>query len=246
MSTALVRNIVLHRHPRKKANIRVPATDSTLQGPLILSYKMVMQESRHPHRRPNTGAAFSLIELLAILAVLLLLTTMYWNHGPSRRDRDIASCQRNLEKIYLAAEIYAHDNSEKFPVAANALTSEDALALLVPRDTSDTSVFICPATGTSKLPEGKSFRDWKISYAYYMGRHETDSGTALMSDAQINTFPKSAGTTVFSGDGKPPGNNHGKGGGNFLMCDGGVLSSTGTAPVSLLFSPPVVLLNPKP
>jgi len=205
-----------------------------------------MQEPRQLHRRSITGAAFSLIELLVVVAVVLALTVMYWNHGPSKRDIELASCKQHLEKIYLAMDIYAHDNAENFPVTTNAITSEDALASLVPHYTSDTSIFICPATGSSQLPAGKSFRDWKISYAYYMGRHETDPDAVLMTDAQINTFSKSKDAMVFSDDGKPPGNNHGKGGGNFMMCDGGVLSSEGNAPVSLLLTSPVVLLNPKP
>jgi hypothetical protein len=181
-----------------------------------------------------------------VMAVLIILTTMYWNHGPSKRDLDLTSCRQNLEKIYLAMEIYAHDNAEKFPVTTNAATSEDALAPLVPHYTSDTSFFICPATGSSSLPAGKSFRDWKISYAYYMGRRETDAESALLSDEQVNTLSKGLGTTVFSEKGKPPGNNHGKGGGNFLIGNGSVISSTGNAPLSLILTPPVVLLNPKP
>jgi prepilin-type processing-associated H-X9-DG protein len=205
-----------------------------------------MQEPRQLHCRSSTSAAFSLIELLVVVAVLIILTTMYWNHGPSKRDRDLASCRQNLEKIYLAMQIYAHDNADKFPVTTNALTSEDALAPLVPHYTSDTSVFICPATGDAALPTGKSFRDWKISYAYYMGRHASDVDRALLSDEQVNTLSKNTGDTVFSSTGKAPGNNHGKGGGNFLMCDGGVISSGGSAPFSLMLEPPVVLLNPKP
>lgn len=205
-----------------------------------------MREPCQPHFRVSTSAAFSLIELLVVVAVLLLLTTLYWNHGPSKRDLDLTSCRQNLEKVYLAMEIYARDNSEKYPVATNALTSEDALALLVPHYTSDTSIFLCPASGDSPLPAGKSFRDGKISYAYYMGRRSADTDAALMSDKQVNSFSKNAGDTVFSGNGKPPGNNHGKGGGNFLTCGGGVVSSDGNAPFSLELRPPVVLLNPKP
>jgi prepilin-type N-terminal cleavage/methylation domain-containing protein len=205
-----------------------------------------MQEPRQLHDRLSTRAAFSLLELLVVVAVLLVLTTMYWNHGPSKRDRELAACRHNLEKIYLALQIYAHDNSGEFPVVTNALTAEDALAPLVPHYTSDTSVFVCPASGDSPLPIGKAFRDWKISYAYYMGCHETDAGRALMSDEQVNTFSKDTGATVFSETGKAPGNNHGKGGGNFLICDGSVISSAGTAPISLILTPPVVLLNPKP
>jgi prepilin-type N-terminal cleavage/methylation domain-containing protein len=205
-----------------------------------------MQEPRQLHCRLSTRAAFSLIELLVVLAVMLLLTTLYWSHGPSKRTLDLTSCRQNLEKIYLAMEIYARDNAEKYPVATNALTSEDAMSLLVPHYSSDTSIFLCPASGDSPLPAGKSFRDWKISYAYYMGRHSSETDAALMSDKQVNPFSKNAGDTVFSENGKPPGNNHGKGGGNFLNCSGGVVSSGGSAPFSLELKPPVVLLNPKP
>jgi prepilin-type processing-associated H-X9-DG protein len=205
-----------------------------------------MQEPPQLHCRSSTSAAFSLIELLVVVAVLIILTTLYWNHGPSKRDRELLSCRHNLEKIYLAMQIYANDNAGKFPVTTNALTAEDALAPLVPHYTSDTSIFLCPASGDSPLPDGKSFRDWKISYAYYMGRQLTEPGQALMSDEQINTLSKNTGATVFSDTGKPPGNNHGKGGGNFMMCDGSVISSAGNAPISLILMPPVVLLNPKP
>ena len=194
----------------------------------------------------SRNAAFSLIELLVVLALLIILTTLYWNHGPSKRDRDLASCRQNLEKVYLAMQIYAHDNGDKYPVTTNAVTSEDALAPLVPHYTSDTSIFICPATSDSQLPAGKSFRDWKISYAYYMGRRSTDTDKVLMSDEQVNTLSKGTGAAVFSETGKAPGNNHGKGGGNFMMEDGSVVASAGNAPFPLILTPPVVLLNPKP
>jgi hypothetical protein len=60
-----------------------------------------------------------------------------------------AACQQNLQKIYLAAEIYAKDSAGRFPVVASARTSEEPLNLLVPRYTSDTSVFICPGAKTT-------------------------------------------------------------------------------------------------
>jgi prepilin-type N-terminal cleavage/methylation domain-containing protein len=205
-----------------------------------------MKEPRQLRWSPPANAAFSLIELLVVLALVLILTTMYWHHGPSKRDIGIAACRQNLEKIYLAMQIYSRDNTDKYPVSTNAVTSEDALALLVPHYTSDTANFICPATGKSSLPQDKSFRDWHISYAYYMGRRASEADKILMTDAQINTESKTVGSTVFSANGKPPGNNHGNGGGNFLMAEGSVASSTGRAPFSLPVTPPVVLLNPKP
>jgi prepilin-type N-terminal cleavage/methylation domain-containing protein len=212
----------------------------------ILGYTMFMKEPRQLQCSSPANAAFSLIELLVVLAILLILTTMYWNHGPSKRDIGIGACRQNLEKIYLAMQIYAHDNADKYPVSTNAVTSEDALALLVPHYTSDTANFICPVVGHGSLPADKSFRDWKISYAYYMGRRASDADKVLMTDAQINTESKGMGSIVFSANGKPPGNNHGNGGGNFLMGEGSVASSTSNAPFALPVTPPVVLLNPKP
>jgi len=211
-----------------------------------LDYKIFMKEPRQLRCPPSNNAAFSLIELLVVLAVVLILTTMYWNHGPSKRDRDLGSCRQNLEKIYLAMQIYAHDNADKYPETTNAVTSEAALATLVPHYTSDTAIFICPTIGRSSLPPDKSLRDWKISYAYYMGRRASETDKVLMSDAQVNTSSKTTGSTVFSETGKSPGNNHGKGGGNFMTGDGSVVSSTGNAPFPLVVEPPIVLLNPKP
>ena len=205
-----------------------------------------MKEPRQLQCSSSAHAAFSLIELLIVVAVVLVLTVMYWNHGPSKRDLDLAACRQNLEKIYLAMQIYASDFKDKYPVVTNAVTSEDALTALVPHYTSETSVFICPATGQSSLPTDKSFREWKISYAYYMGRRASETDRVLMSDEQVNTSSKGMGATVFSEKGKPPGNNHGKGGGNFMMDDGSVVSSTVNAPFPLIINPPIVLLNPKP
>ena len=212
-----------------------------------------MKEPCQLHGRWCAKAAFSMIELLlvvAILAIVIVLYLNYFNPASSRRDRDLTSCRENMERIYLAMEIYAKDNKDKYPVVTNAQTSEEALALLVPRYTSDTTIFVCPAMASTMSMEpqptaGQGLRDWKGSYAYYMGRLATDSAI-VMSDAQVDTNPKGQGDTVFSENGKPPGNNHGKGGGNFMSCDGGVVSSGLNAPFPLRFTKPIVLLNPKP
>jgi prepilin-type N-terminal cleavage/methylation domain-containing protein/prepilin-type processing-associated H-X9-DG protein len=205
-----------------------------------------MKEPRPLQYRSSAKAAFSLIELLVVVAIMMILTALYWNHGPSKRDVALSACRQNLEKAYLALQIYSRENGDKYPVVTNAVTSEEALAPLVPRYTSDTAVFICPSVGESSLPAGKTFAEWKISYAYYMGRRASETDRVLMSDAQVNTASKGSGATVFSESGRPPGNNHGKGGGNFLMGDGSVTSTTGPAQFPITVQPPVVLLNPKP
>lgn len=203
-----------------------------------------MTELTRGYKR-TTPSAFSLIELLVTVAIILILTTLYF--GPNNAGRQEAlkrTCQKNLEKIYVSLDIYANEHGGKFPELSGARTSEEALDLLVPKYTSDTSPFICPGSKDSALPEGESFRSRKVSYAYYMGRYLTNSAQALMSDAQVDSSAKAAGQQVFSTTGKPPGNNHRKFGGNFLFCDGHDEMSPAAAPFALGLTNGQLLLNP--
>jgi type II secretory pathway pseudopilin PulG len=192
-------------------------------------------------------AAFSLLELLITVVLILILSFMMMGRGMwSDQQREMANCQKNLQNIYVALNIYSADNKENYPLVKGAETSEAPLSLLVPRSTSVTEIFICPGSKESKLPEGESFAKRRISYAYYMGRAKSDgAGVALVSDRQVNAFPKIKRQLIFSTDGKPPGANHFKSGGNFLFCDGEIKSTKPRAVRDLTFPTNVVLLNPK-
>jgi prepilin-type processing-associated H-X9-DG protein len=196
---------------------------------------------------PSSPAGFSLIELLAVGAIVLLLFALYWGPGMSgNRQRELQKeCQTHLQKIFLGMNIYANDHAGRFPEVAGARTSEEALDMLVPRYTVDTAMFICPGSKGSPLPGGESFRQRRISYAYYMGCSQLAPGQVLMSDAQVDTNSKAVGQDAFSGTGKPPGNNHGKLGGNLLFCDGSTEAIPARLPFSLMLTQGVVLLNPK-
>ena len=196
----------------------------------------------------SSRAGFALIELLVVVAILLLLFTLYWGSSNSDDQQHQAQkdCQTHLQKIYMAMDIYANEHAGKFPESAGAHTAEEALDALVPRYTVDTAMFICPGTKDPPLPAGQSFGQHKISYAYYMGRRAGDSQQVLMSDQQVNSQSKAAGEYAFSSTGKPPGNNHGKRGGNFLFCDGRAEPGSARTPFSLVLTQGVVLLNPNP
>jgi len=206
--------------------------------------------NRRREFRPGTPSArsgFSLIELLVVLALMIVIITMMWGFGSeSRQHAAQRACRQNLEKIYVALQIYAGDFSGRLPAITNVQTSEEPLSLLVPHYTVDTSIFICPGGKDSALPSGVSFANRKISYAYYTGERLGDAQQPLMSDWQINTQPKRVGDFVFSTTGKPPGNNHHKYGGNFLFCDGHAETTPPQLSFSLVTTQGIVLLNPKP
>jgi prepilin-type N-terminal cleavage/methylation domain-containing protein len=193
---------------------------------------------------------FSLVELIIVLFIICAAASMMYGFGSARRQRSQkVLCQDNLQKIYIALQIYAKDSHGQLPQSTNAVTAEDALDVLVPRYSADTSLFICPGGRDAALSSGEPLRNGKISYAYYMGLRLEDSPNAqmvLMSDRQVDVRSKQKGDQVFSLTGQSPGNNHHKYGGNFLLGDGSVQGSSPEAPFSLVIPSGVVLLNPKP
>jgi len=190
---------------------------------------------------------FSLIELLITVALMATLTVMMFGFGSASRQRSQKKlCGDNLQKIYLALQIYANDYQGALPLNTNAVTSEAVLDELVPKYSADTSIFICPGGRDAPVPSGEPLRNHKISYAYFMGRRLDAPPAPLLSDRQVNTEPKHPGEYVFSPDGKAPGNNHHKYGGNFLLGDGSVRDSPALLSFSLAAAPGVMLLNPKP
>lgn len=195
--------------------------------------------------RPSRAGGFSLLELLFVLGIILIIALMYWGAtSRSNQSQQQKDCQKNLQKIFIAMEIFAADHQGKYPAVPGARTSGEALDGLVPRYTVDTSAFICPRSGDPALPSGESIAKRRISYAYYMGRRRTSAPEVLMSDQQVDTLAKSAGQLAFSVTGAAPGNNHGKSGGNFLFGDGHAEATPARVPFSLVLTPGVVLLKP--
>jgi hypothetical protein len=191
-------------------------------------------------------SAFSLIELLVVLALLVFMSTMMTSHlTGTRRKTNLELCRKNLQEIYVAFNLYANDNHDLYPSLKAAQTSEAPLSLLLPRSTTETEIFICPGSKDKALPEGESFAHRHISYAYYMGRSTNNSANeVLLTDWQVNTLPKTIGQPLFSADGKKPGNNHDKDGGNLLLGNGAVEASGPKAARDLPIQSGVSLLNP--
>lgn len=185
------------------------------------------------------------MELLVVMALVAILTVMGTSQfSGSARRKGLVACQRNLQTIYLALSIYRNDNGA-YPYLQSATAPEAPLSLLVPKSTTVTEIFICPGSSDKPLPEGQRFADRRISYAYYMG-WETNDGPQeiVMTDWQVDRAPKKQGQAVFSPDGKAPGNNHYRDGGNLLSLGGEVSECGVKASRDLLFPNSVTLLNP--
>jgi len=197
---------------------------------------------------PSGRAAFSLVEMLIVLALIAVMAVMMHGFGSrGNQQRQMKSCQKNLQKIYLALEIFANEHGGLFPSQAGAQTSEEPLSVLVPQYTVASDAFICPGSKDSALPTAEPFAKRKISYAYFMGRARTnDTSELLMTDRQIHTLPKVQGAQIFSTNGDAPGNNHHKYGGNYLFLDGRLEQGAALARFPITAAPGIVLLNPKP
>ncbi len=198
--------------------------------------------------RRRRASGFSLIELLIVMALIIVLFTLYFSSSSkSWQIKQIAVCAKNLDNIYVALKTWSTDNNDRFPALTGPATSEPVLSLLIPRYTTGTEYFTCPGTKEDRLPDAEPFAKRRISYAYYMGHTASDSATQpLLSDGQVNADPKFQGQALFSSNGKKPGANHNKFGGNVMFCDGNTQASGPFAAFNLTNSPGVVLLNPKP
>ena len=195
--------------------------------------------------KPN---AFTLIELLVTFALMLVLYVMlYGSWSRNYQEKQKLACEKNLQLIQVALQIYSQDHAGRWPLVPHAATAEIPLSLLVPQYTAATQIFICPGSTDRKLSEAQPFGERTISYAYYMGHQATDStNSVLLSDRQVDAAPKVEKQLVFSPDGKPPGANHHKFGGCFLFADGHTEQSPAYSTRDLPCPSPVVLLNPRP
>jgi type II secretory pathway pseudopilin PulG len=191
-----------------------------------------------------SDGAFSLIELLLVVAIIFILTVLAGSRlTTSTRKRELAACAGHLQKIYLALGFYRNDNGS-YPFVTNAQTSAEPLSLLVPKGTTDTAIFICPGSGDKPLPESEPFGKDRISYNYYMGRSaNSDPQDIILSDWQVDVAPKPKGRQIFSLDGHKPGNNH-ESGGNLLSCGGALVFSSPKADRDFVYPPTVRLLSP--
>jgi len=210
----------------------------------------VLYQEDPPDTQTRRGAglqAFSLIELLIVVALMVVLFVAFFSTGSkSYQRRQQTACRQNLEFIYMVLQMYASDCQGAYPATNRAETSEAPLSLLVPRYSTRTDIFICPGSGHPRLPEGESFAARRISYAYVMGlTNDAPADQWLMSDAQAHPRSKEAGDVLFALDKRTSGNNHAQYGGNLLFSDGHTAYSPSLAKAPIQVPSNTIALNPR-
>src|SRR4026208_1617771 len=103
------------------------------------------------------AGAFSLLEMLITIVLIIIMFVMLYGHGAGGQQlARKRKCQKNLQDLHVALQIFANDRDGLLPTLTGAITSEPVLAQLVPKYISLRGAFICPASKDSSLPEGES------------------------------------------------------------------------------------------
>lgn len=121
---------------------------------------------------PNQRLAFTLIELLTVIAIIGILAAILIPTVASVRDSAKSSvCVSNLRQIGLAASIYALDNNDRLPNAGTGTDPEWARTLAdyisVPH-TEVASIFVCPSVTVPVQPSSNQ-NDVVVTYGMHGG-----------------------------------------------------------------------------
>src|SRR5215472_9645713 len=113
---------------------------SNIANEAYLRYRSSMKRGQAIMRWPSYEArwggraahqrrcGFSMLELLVTVAIILILTTLYWSPNSGSRQRSLqTSCQKSLQKVYIALDVYANDWGGRFPNVPGAHNSGEAL-----------------------------------------------------------------------------------------------------------------------
>ena len=135
---------------------------------------------------PKTLGAFTLIEMLVVIAIITLLAALLFPvFQKVRENARRASCQANLRQIGLGLTQYAGDNDEALPPGAystpNGTTTWRQLIFPYVRSA---AVFVCPSNPYDDMPNGVDNGTLSISYGGNQTVLQAQGGLTLLSDIQ--------------------------------------------------------------
>lgn len=139
--------------------------------------------------RPRRGRAFTLVDLLVVIAVIALLLTLRLSAQVDTRDQTLrAQCAGNIHHLALASAIIANDNSDKLPIntsgnwawdmswnVGNTLTNYFSLQTMY-----------CPASGFN-YDDNNNLWVYNLGSIHVIGYAQALPGTADVIASNLNT-----------------------------------------------------------
>lgn len=167
---------------------------------------------RMPSRLPSRTGAFTLIELLTVIAIVAMLSAILFPvFSRARENARRSACQSNLRQVGLGIAQYVQDFDERMPPGgsqgcSNGCSNPTYRGLIMPYVQS-LNVFVCPSNSKLGSVGGTCSTLGDFSSKAYVGNTQTGIGgtPALATCAAIHAsrFPRPAETIVVADAWRP-------------------------------------------
>lgn len=152
----------------------------------------------------NKRTAFTLIEILVVISIVVVLAALIFGVFSSVRNKArMSSCASNLHQIYLACSMYASDNAGMVPGYPSKLRytgaagdvavekSQELVSSLHPYIHSN-SIWRCPSDNTTSIPETVTYSGGNILLSHstsydYQGWEISEQGVRIINPDSSNS-----------------------------------------------------------
>lgn len=161
-----------------------------------------------PLRRLPSGRAFSLVELLVVVAIIGVVASMLLpsiGKGPGHAKQ--IKCLNNLRQLGIAFHSFANDHEGRFPMAVpmrqggslEFVYTGQAFRHVQPlaRHVDTPRVLVCPADTRQPAPDWPPLRNRNLSYFIGVTASLTNSMSVLAGDRNVSRVPITGGGQVI-------------------------------------------------
>jgi len=164
-----------------------------------------------PIHAQRVKIAFTLIELIVVIGVMVILMALVISAAARARDKSRKiSCSCNLKQIGLAFRIFANDNGDAYPMSVSTkkggsieyLTATDVFRHFraMSNELSTPTILVCPADNRKPAPSFSVLSNANISYFVGLNATAVFPQTLLAGDRNLmtNGVPVGSGVVVLT------------------------------------------------